>query len=131
VEEVIASLASGAAVARAQTTQGVTYARKIEKAEAEINWSRTAEEIERQVRAFIPWPVAQTRHGQQVLRIWQAIALTGEGPPAQVLAEASIGIDVACGHGILRLTQLQLPGGRPMPVEYFLNAHSLATARLG
>jgi methionyl-tRNA formyltransferase len=110
-----------------------TYAPKLDKAEAELDWIRPAVELERQVLAFNPYPVAQTRANGQTLRVWRARAEaeSSTASPGTVLRETSDGIRVATGSGVLCLTEIQLPGGRPLPVAAFLNARRLAGRRLG
>jgi methionyl-tRNA formyltransferase len=110
-----------------------TYAPKLDKAEAELDWIRPAVELERQVLAFNPYPVAQTRADGQTLRVWRARAEaeSSTASPGTVLRETSDGIRVATGSGVLCLTEIQLPGGRPLPVAAFLNARRLAGRRLG
>jgi methionyl-tRNA formyltransferase len=110
----------------------VTYAAKIDKAEANIDWNRPAIELERQVQAFNPWPVAETRFQGQILRVWRAEALEQVTPlePGRVL-DGKEALDVATGHGILRLLELQLPGGKRITARDFLNAHSEPGIRLG
>lgn len=109
-----------------------TYAKKLDKSEAEIDWHGEAITIERQVRAFNPWPIAQTHYLGKPLRIWEASVL--EPRPAQpagtVLAEAPAGIDVATGDGVLRILRLQAPGGKVLSARDFLNARTLAGTRL-
>ncbi|MCB1877454.1 MAG: methionyl-tRNA formyltransferase [Chromatiales bacterium] len=112
-----------------------TYAHKLEKAEAQIDWSDPALAIERKILAFNPWPVAQTRLGAETLRLWRAHALPGDGPrnapPGSVIATNAEGVDVATGEGVLRLTELQRPGKKPVSARDFVNAVSLHHARLG
>ena len=98
-----------------------------------MDWSRSAAELSRQVRAFNPWPVAQTGYDGKVLRIWDAVDLAGgDGEqPGKVLSSGYEGIDVASGSGLLRIRSLQLPGKRAMSAADFLNAHSLDGVILG
>jgi len=116
----------------AQDSRQATYAAKLSKAEAKINWRQSAVEINRMIKAFNPWPVAQTSLGGATLRIWNAQLFTPEGTipvsatAGTVLAEGKSGIDVLTGDGMLRITQLQMSGGRPLPVAEFINAKSLA-----
>jgi len=111
----------------AQDESQVTYASKLDKNEAGIDWNRTAEEIERQVRAFNPWPVAQADYQGEKLRIWDAQAFeeAPSGAPGAVVAAGRDGIDIACGQGWLRLHEIQLPGGKRMSAKDFLNARSV------
>ena len=110
-----------------------TYAAKLNKNDLELDWTRPALELERQVLAFNPYPVAQTRLEEHVLRIWRAVAEEElvAAPPGAVLREGSSGMVVATGSGVLRLTEVQLPGGKPLPVAAFLNARQMAGRRLG
>lgn len=109
------------------------YASKLDKAESAINWQQPAVAIDRQVRAFNPWPVAQTLMNGQVLRIWECEALTGTADLAvgTIAACSRAGIDVATGAGLLRIKSLQLPGKRAMSAADFLNAHNPAGVILG
>jgi methionyl-tRNA formyltransferase len=135
--ETLEGLTEGAVHAAAQPAEGVTYAAKINKAEALIHWSEDAASIWRQIRAFNPSPVAETRWNGRQLRIWEADQL--EAPrdpgaaagtvPGTVLGAADDGIDVACGNGILRVRRLQLAGRNPMPAQEFLKAQRLTGAR--
>jgi methionyl-tRNA formyltransferase len=104
----------------------VTYASKLDKSEAVIDWQQDAEQLERQVRAFDPWPVAQAKYQEQTLRIWSAKAVDGAGgEPGSVVDAGKQGIDVVCGRGRLRLLTVQLPGGKPLSAADFLNARSV------
>jgi methionyl-tRNA formyltransferase len=127
--------ASGTLLEIPQPAHGVTYAQKIDKAEALIDWRSPAASILRQVRAFNPWPVAETRlHGAQ-LRIWDAelappsAAGPASAPPGTVLAACGDGVDVACGSGALRLERLQLAGRKAMDAREFVHAQRLAGTR--
>jgi methionyl-tRNA formyltransferase len=110
-----------------QERQGISYAEKLSKNEARIDWTGGAERLERKIRAFDPWPVAWCMIGPERTRIWRARVVdgAGAGPPGQVLAAGSAGIDVATGKGVLRLLELQRPGGRRVSATDYLNAASL------
>jgi methionyl-tRNA formyltransferase len=110
-----------------------TYAKKLGKEEALIDWHRPAREIDRMIRAFDPWPVAETRLGGTTLRLWgsELPGLTTSAGPGRVIATGKAGIDVATGDGVLRLTRLQPPGKRPMGAAEFLNARRLDGETLG
>jgi methionyl-tRNA formyltransferase len=107
-----------------QPAEGVTYARKLEKAEARLDWSRPARELANRVRAFNPWPVAEAELAGERLRIHAALALEADHgqAPGTVLAAGRDGIDIACGEGALRLLQVQREGGRSLPAADYLNA---------
>jgi methionyl-tRNA formyltransferase len=106
-----------------QDNQKTTYANKITKEEALIDWSQPAQEIEYMVRAFNPWPVAHTTWQNQPLRIWQAKAVASESAePRTILYAGQDGIDIATGYGALRLLQVQLPGGKVLPIADFYHA---------
>lgn len=117
----------GSIAARPQPGQGVTYAAKIRKDEASIDWSKTAAELDRQVRAFNPWPVAETRCDGQQLRVWEANVADANSTaaPGTVVATGAEGIQVATGSGILNLTRVQLAGRKAVSAAQFLNAHPL------
>jgi methionyl-tRNA formyltransferase len=117
---------------RAQHHRRATYAHKLDKDEARIDWSRPAEEIERLVRAFNPWPVAWCELAGERLRVWaaQVIGTRRElGRPGQIMAADEAGIDICAGSGGVRLLEVQRPGGRRMPVADFLRARPIQADR--
>lgn len=103
-----------------QPTEGVTYAHKIDKAEAAVDWSLPASTIERRIRAFDPFPGASGLLSGEVIKLWRAQVVNASGTPGTVLAITDDGITVACGDGALQLTELQRPGGRRLPARQFL-----------
>jgi len=129
----LTALEHGSMTAAPQDKRYATYAPRIEKSAAGIDWATAATDIARQVRAFNSWPVAETRFRGRQLRIWEAVPLPGEtaAAPGTVLAAGSQGIDVACGSGRLRILTLQLPGARPVTAGDFVNAHALEGVALG
>lgn len=132
LRETLDALAEGPVAETPQPADGVTHAPKISKAEAEIDWREDAVQVLRKVRAFNPWPVAQTRWEQKQLRIWDAElapqARSEHGAPGTVMAAADSGIDVACGRGGLRIRRLQLEGRKPLAAADFLKSQRLAGA---
>ncbi|MFO7339509.1 MAG: methionyl-tRNA formyltransferase [Lysobacteraceae bacterium] len=111
-------------VPRPQPEEGVTYAHKLDKAEARLDWSRPAAELARTVRAFHPWPVAEARVAGERLRIHAATALDLDhvAAPGTLLGASREGIDIACGQGVLRLRTVQRDGGRAITAADWLNA---------
>jgi methionyl-tRNA formyltransferase len=110
-----------------QSVTGITYARKLDKAEAQLDWNEPADVLERRIRAFDPWPVAWCMVGEERTRIWRACVID-ENPecgPGTLLTASRQGIDVATGKGVLRLLELQRPGKRRMSAADYLNAISL------
>ncbi|MEE4660204.1 MAG: methionyl-tRNA formyltransferase [Halieaceae bacterium] len=109
--------------AETQDDSLATYAAKIEKAEAQLDWTLDAQALDRKVRAFNPFPVCWTALGSERLKVWEAQPEPPlGGAPGEILAADERGLLVACGSGALRLTTLQLPGGRAMPTADLLNA---------
>ncbi|MEO6748895.1 MAG: methionyl-tRNA formyltransferase [Casimicrobiaceae bacterium] len=128
IVDVLRTLARGDALAAvAQPAEGVTYARKVERAEARIDWQRSATAIERQVRAFDPWPVAWTALHGETLKVWRASVLPGAAgvPPGSVLRAHPQGLDVGCGEGALRIHEVQPANARRMPVAAWLAARAV------
>ncbi|MEZ5483723.1 MAG: methionyl-tRNA formyltransferase [Lysobacteraceae bacterium] len=111
--------------AQPQPEDGIAYAHKLDKAEARLDWNAPAIELARKVRAFSPWPVAEVELLGERLRVHAARdldAAAGDAEPGTVLRAGRDGIDVACADGVLRLLQVQKPGGRPMSAADYLNA---------
>lgn len=126
--ECVRRLAGGAPPeARVQAGEGVSYAPKLRKDEARIDWTDPAEALERRIRAFNPWPVSWCMVGEERTRVWKSRLVDREHDvePGAVLASGSSGIDVATGRKILRLLELQRPGKRRMSAADYLNAMSL------
>ena len=118
------TLAGEVLAAVAQPAEGVTYAHKLDKAEAKLDFARPAVELDRQVRAFDPWPVAEGEIAGEAVRIWAAQALrrSHTAAPGTVLAADRDGIELACGEGALQVTALQRPGGKRISATDYLNA---------
>ena len=128
IVEAMELAACGGLHAVPQPRDGVTYAHKVEKAEAAIDWSQPAAAIARRIRAFDPSPGAQTRVNGETIKLWRADALPqvpGERVPGRVLSVSADGIVVHCGEGRLRVTELQRPGGRRLSVADFLRGFDL------
>jgi methionyl-tRNA formyltransferase len=109
----------------------VTYAHKLEKAEAAIDWSKSAAEISRQIRAFNPFPVAQSKLKDDVCRVWMATEQSAVEKPVMATPGEVISIQgsllVACGQGVLNIMELQAPGGKRMNAQAFIQGHHLKT----
>ena len=114
-----------------QPAEGVTYAHKLDKAEARLDWSQPATALANKVRAFNPWPVAEAELSGERLRIHEAraIPLAHGQPPGAVLAATREGLDVACGEGVLRIRVLQRDGGKAITAADALNGGFLKARR--
>ncbi|MEK7711675.1 MAG: methionyl-tRNA formyltransferase, partial [Pseudomonadota bacterium] len=133
--ETLAQLARGAITPQVQDNARASYAAKLKKEEARLDWNADAELLARRVRAFNPWPVAHTTLDGQTLRLWQAHAECGAPsaqPPGSVLAADADSIPVQCATGVLRITRLQLESGKVLEARAFLNGRPLpAGTQLG
>ncbi len=111
-----------------QAIEGVSYARKLLKAEAQIDWGQSAEILERRIRAFNPWPVMWCNINGERTRIWRAAhePRAHDSRPGTVLGTSKAGIDIATGKQVLRLLELQRPGGKRMVAAEYLNARSVS-----
>ncbi len=130
-------LAIGTAVVEPQPENGVTYAAKLAKAEARIDWTARAIEIERKVRAFNPWPIAEARYDGEQLRVLKAQAEMEEStrlggqPPGTILSVSERAVLVQCGMGRLAILEVQRPGKRPVSARDFANTACLPGRQLG
>lgn len=125
------ALLAGGLRAVPQSEELALAAPKIAKADAALDWRRPAAELERRVRAFNPWPVAEAvlDDGRR-LRVWQAVAVdAGPAEPGAIVAAGAAGIEVATGAGTLRLTRVQPPSARAMDAAAYLAAHSVTGAK--
>jgi methionyl-tRNA formyltransferase len=132
--EALDGMAAGRLVARPQPATGATYAPKIEKAEARLDWSASVIEIDRRIRAFNPWPVAETRFAGEPLRVLRARIAdqpVTDAAPGTLLGIAEDGLRVACGDGVLAVRELQRAGKRPISARDFANAVRLDGLRFG
>lgn len=134
----LAGLEAGSAQPVPQAAHGVTYAAKIERREALIDWGTSSEHIDRQVRAFNPWPIAETSWRGAQLRIWEATVAALPPPggrpaalPGTVLGLDERGLLIACGEGAVAIRRLQLPGRRIVQAGDFANASDPIGSRLG
>jgi methionyl-tRNA formyltransferase len=103
-----------------QPEAGVTYAAKIAKSEAPLDWRLSADQLARQVRAFDPSPGATAILQGTMMKVWNAETQAGHAAPGMIISVDRRGIVVACGEGLLRLTELQRSGGKRLPVGQFL-----------
>lgn len=125
--ETLKGLEQGTIEPTPQGEDQVTYAAKITPDDARADWHRSATHIERQVRAMNPWPIVRTTLDGQSMRIWEAQVVPddGSGVPGEIVQVGSAGVDVACGHDILRISALQREGGKRLSAAEFLNGYPL------
>ncbi|MEQ8655079.1 MAG: methionyl-tRNA formyltransferase [Kiloniellales bacterium] len=120
--ETLASLAAGKSNAKPQPSTGITYAHKLSREESRLDWQQPAVQLERQVRAFTPWPGSQFGFQGVQIKVKAALLAEGSGEPGTVLDE---NLTVACGARALRLLSLQRPGKAPQPAEAFLRGFAI------
>jgi len=125
---------------QAQDDAQATYAHKLDKQEAQIDWQHEAGAIVRKIQAFNSWPVAYTHYKGKSLRLWQACLLehevhsdvqTNEQQYGEVIAESSEGIDILAKNGVVRIIELQMPGKKRTMVKDFINGQSLMGVNFG
>ena len=139
--EVVDGILAGTATAIAQDNSAASYAGRISKADAVIDWSVAAVEIDRRVRAYRSWPVAETLLDGERMRCWAAVSAqvsaTAEASkdagvsPGRILGANATGIEVQTGNGILCLTEIQMPGRQRMPAAQFAHGHPIVGKTLG
>lgn len=132
--QVLRDMEQDRAISTPQPPEGVTYAAKIEKAEALIDWSQSAVFLDRKVRAFNPWPVAETRLQGEQLRIYRSSVVEfamKASEPGAIVAVHDNSILVACGEGVLSLAEVQRPGRKPVAARDLINTVDLLGQRLG
>ena len=122
VVQAVDALAAGTLTPEVQDDAFATYAHKLNKDEARIDWARPAAELERLIRAFHPWPICHSTLAGEALKIHGARLGAGRGEPGLILAAGKEGLSVACGEGALLLTRLQLPGGKPLAFADLYNS---------
>lgn len=130
--ETLPLIDAGTAQPEIQDESLVTHAAKINKDDAQLDWSRPAAELQCQVRAFNPWPVAETVYRNQILRVWRAtvVPASRSEPPGTLLIDGE-NLDVVTGHDCLRLLEIQLPSGKRILARDFINGHPETGLMLG
>ncbi|MGY4491519.1 methionyl-tRNA formyltransferase [Pseudomonas sp. TE3610] len=122
VIEAIGGLAAGTLAGEVQNDELATYAHKLNKDEARIDWSQPAEVLERLVRAFFPWPICHSTLNGEAVKVLAATTCEGQGAPGTILGASKDGLVVACGEQALCLTRLQFPGGKPLNFSDLFNS---------
>ncbi len=122
VLQAIAGLEAGTLAGEVQDDALATYAHKLNKDEARLDWSRPADELERLIRAFNPWPICHSTLAGEALKVLAANLAEGQGAPGEILSASKEGLVVACGEQALSLTRLQLPGGKALNFSDLFNS---------
>ena len=122
VLQAIAGLEAGTLEGEVQDDALATYAHKLNKDEARLDWSRPADELERLIRAFNPWPICHSTLAGEALKVLAANLAEGHGAPGEILSASKEGLVVACGEQALSLTRLQLPGGKALNFSDLFNS---------
>ncbi len=130
IVKALESAASGGLHAVPQPAEGISYAHKIDKREAALDWTQPVATLERRVRAFNPFPIACSALNGETIKFWRAAVLPDVRPPSsaiagQVLAASAEGVDIATADGVLRITRLQKAGGKPLEAADFLRGFEI------
>ena len=131
IVDVLGALQAGKKLPRTpQASDGLTYAEKILKSEAELNWSNSAHELDCRIRAFNPFPGASCKINGQVVKLWSSVLANSQAPgvsePGEVLGFSEHGVHVRCGDGVLEILEMQKPGGKRMNAKTYLQTLSVA-----
>jgi methionyl-tRNA formyltransferase len=126
IVQALDALEAGRVNATPQPAEGVTYAAKLDRSEARVDWRESAVSLNRRVRALNPSPGADARVRGVELKIWRCVTAAGQGKPGEVLSVGPRGLCVACGEGILVATELQRSGGKRLPAAEFLRGFPLS-----
>ncbi|MGC1331647.1 MULTISPECIES: methionyl-tRNA formyltransferase [unclassified Pseudomonas] len=122
VIQAVGGLAAGTLVGEVQNDELATYAHKLNKDEARLDWSQPADVLERLVRAFFPWPICHSTLNGEAVKVLAAHVSEGQGTPGTILAASKDGLVVACGQQALCMTRLQFPGGKPLNFSDLFNS---------
>ena len=125
IVDALKKLQQGGLFAQAQPTDGMTYAAKISKQEADLDFRLPAETLLRRIHAFNPFPGAVVHLHETAVKIWQASSVEAKGKPGEILSVTSEGVVVACGSGALKLLELQKPGGKRLAAAQFIQGFAM------
>ena len=125
IVDALKKLQQGGLSAQAQPSEGMTYAAKISKQEADLDFRLPAETLLRRIHAFNPFPGAVVHLHETAVKIWQASSVEAQGKPGEILSATSEGVIVACGTGALKLLELQKPGGKRLSAVQFIQGFAM------
>ena len=129
IVDALKKLQQGGLSAQAQPSEGMTYAAKISKQEADLDFRLPAETLLRRIHAFNPFPGAVVHLHETAVKIWQASSVEAKGKPGEILSVSSEGVIVACGSGALKVEELQKPGGKRLSVEQFIQGFAMESGQ--
>ena len=132
LEKVLNQIEAGSVISEKQDETLVTYAEKVEKSEAILDWNQSAIELDRKIRGLNSWPVAQTLFNGKVMRVWKARLTDDESKLSSgTIVQQDKQMSVVTGEGVIELLEIQLPGGKRIETQAFLNAHDVNGVILG